>query len=496
MIPLSLDQIATIVGGTLNEAADPHTVVNGTVEFDSRKVTPGGLFLCIPGARVDGHDFAAAAIADGAVAVIATRPVEVPAIMVQPLGKVDSRATALENDENGCTAAILQALAKLARYVVKTLIDEESLTVVGITGSSGKTTTKDLVTQVLSTAGAVVSPPGSFNNELGFPWTALRADRNTRFLVLEMSARGIGHIHDLTEIVAPTIGVVLNVGHAHLGEFGSQEAIAQAKGELVEALPAAAYGGIAILNADDDRVSQMSQRTKARVITFGTRPSADFTAVDIRMDRLSRASYTLSALGHEYPVQLAVSGEHNVLNSLAALIVAHACDIPLQQAITALSQATIVSGRRMDVKELSNSTIVINDSYNANPDSMRAAIAALSNMARTSTEMKRESWAILGLMGELGKESISQHVALAKTLADCGIDHVLTVGSNSEMNSLCDAAHEMGVSAVSIDNKEDAAAYLSEHYHPGDVILVKASQAVGLWTIADTIISAANGAAE
>lgn len=496
MIPLSLAQIATIVGGTLNEAADPQTVVDGTVEFDSRNVTPGGLFLCIPGARVDGHDYAATAIAAGAVAVVASRPVDVPAIMVQPLGKVESNATALENDEDGSAAAILQALGKLARHVVKTLVAEETLTVVGITGSSGKTTTKDLISQVLAIGGPVVAPPGSFNNELGFPWTALRADRDTRFLVLEMSARGIGHIRDLADIVAPSVGVVLNVGHAHLGEFGSQDAIAQAKGELVEALPGAAYGGFAVLNADDERVAAMAQRTSARVITYGTRPSADFTAEDVHLDELSRPSYTLVAMGQEYPVQLAVSGEHNVLNSLAALIVAHACDIPMKRAIKVLRTATITSGRRMEVRELADDTIIINDSYNANPDSMWAAIAALGAMAHPSPETRRNSWAVLGLMGELGEESVAQHVALAETLNACGIEHALLVGHCPEMDSLADAAHDMGVSVVSVDNKEDAVCYLAKHRHPGDVILVKASQAVGLWTIADAISAAANGAAE
>ena len=290
--------------------------------------------------------------------------------------------------------------------------------------------------------------------------------------------------------------MVLNVGHAHLGEFGSQEAIAQAKGELVEALPAAAYGGFAVLNADDERVSQMAQRTSARVITYGTRPSADFTAENIRLDELSRASYTLVTMGEEYPVELAVSGQHNVLNSLAALIVAHACDIPMKRAIKALRSATITSGRRMEVRELADGTIVINDSYNANPDSMRAAFSALGAMAHPAPDTHRNSWAVLGMMGELGEESVTQHAALAETLAACGIDHVVLVGRCAEMDSLCDAAQDMGVSVVSVDNKEDAVSYLTEHRHPGDVILVKASQAVGLWTIADAISAAANGAAE
>ncbi|HET9518288.1 MAG TPA: UDP-N-acetylmuramoyl-tripeptide--D-alanyl-D-alanine ligase, partial [Actinoplanes sp.] len=237
MITLSLGDIAEITGGVLVDA-DPAVTVTGGVEFDSRAVGPGGLFVAFTGERVDGHDFADAAVAAGAVAVLGSRDTGRPGIVV---------------------ADPLAALARLARAVVDRL---PQLTVIGLTASSGKTTTKDLIGQLTARLGATVAPPGSFNNELGHPHTVLRATADTRYLVLELGARGPGHIRHLTEAAPPRIGLVLNVGAAHLGEFGSIEQTAAAKGELVEALPA---GGVAILNADDPLVAAMAARTAARV---------------------------------------------------------------------------------------------------------------------------------------------------------------------------------------------------------------------------------------
>src|SRR6478735_6685154 len=295
MIPMTLARIAEIVGGELHDVADPSAEVTGTVEFDSRKVAGGGLFLALPGARVDGHDHAAAAIEAGAVAVLAARPVGVPAVVVTPTpGAGPSKAMALEHDTDGSGAAVLAALAKLARASVDDLA-AKGLTVVGVTGSAGKTSTKDLLAAVLRPLGPVVAPPGSFNNELGHPWTALRADADTGFLVLEMSARGRGHIASLANIAPPKIGVVLNVGTAHLGEFGSRDAIAAAKGELAESLPSADEGGVAILNADDPLVAAMAPRTSARVVLVGRSESAHVRATDIVLDEKARARFTLTA---------------------------------------------------------------------------------------------------------------------------------------------------------------------------------------------------------
>ncbi|MER6799651.1 UDP-N-acetylmuramoyl-tripeptide--D-alanyl-D-alanine ligase, partial [Amycolatopsis mediterranei] len=319
MIVLSLAEIADVVGGRLHRA-DPGAQVTGTVEFDTRELTSGGLFVALPGEKVDGHDFAAQAVEAGAVAVLAAREVDAPAIVVPPLaaGEAHERSVALTGDKDGSGAAVLAALAKLARYVVQRLAEGE-LTVVGVTGSSGKTSTKDVIAQLLEPLGPTIAPPGSFNNELGHPWTALRAGAETRHLVLELSARGPGHIAHLAAIAPPKIGVVLNVGSAHVGEFGSREGIAKTKGELVEALP---EDGVAVLNLDDPLVAAMASRTKARVVFVGESPSAQVRAENITLDDEARASFRLITPAGEAGVKLPLHGEHHVGNALSAAAVA------------------------------------------------------------------------------------------------------------------------------------------------------------------------------
>src|SRR5271163_5010335 len=325
MIDLTAAQTAEIVGGTLADispqaAAERH--VTGTVEFDSRAVGPGGLFLALPGARSDGHDHAASAVAAGAAAVLAARPVGVPAIVVSP-EPGDSRAGVLEHDPDGSGAAVLAALAKLAKAVATELV-AGGLRIIGITGSSGKTSTKDLVKAVLEPLGEVVAPPGSFNNELGHPWTVLRATRSTDFLVLEMSARHPGNIAALAAIAPPAVGVVLNVGTAHLGEFGSREAIARTKAELPQSVSAS---GAVILNVDDPTVAAMAQLTEAWVIRVSRAPDTDSGPSDVwaegvSLDELARPRFTLHAKGTQAEVQLGVYGDHQVTNALCAGAVA------------------------------------------------------------------------------------------------------------------------------------------------------------------------------
>lgn len=277
MITLTLAEVAEIVGGQLN--GDPHIRVD-SVEFDSRKVTPHTLFVALRGARVDGHDFATSV--DGPV--LAARPVDAPSAVVPHIDNPQSNADAYAHDPSGDNASVLEALSKLARYN----IDHADVTVIGVTGSAGKTSTKDLIASVVQRLGSTVAPPGSFNNELGHPYTALRCDKTTDYLVAELSARGLGHVAHLAQIAPPTIGVVLNVGTAHLGEFGSREVIAQAKGELVAALPST---GVAVLNADDQLVTNMP--TSAKVVRFSTTMEADYYATDIQLGELSQASFVL-----------------------------------------------------------------------------------------------------------------------------------------------------------------------------------------------------------
>ncbi|MBU3064060.1 UDP-N-acetylmuramoyl-tripeptide--D-alanyl-D-alanine ligase [Nocardia sp. NEAU-G5] len=483
MIEITLREIAEIVGGTLHDVPDPAVQVTGAVEFDSRRIHSGDLFLALPGAHADGHDFAAAAVAAGAVAVLAARPVGVPAVVVPPATAHQPAAGAylLTHDTDGSAAAVLGALAKLANASVRRLSTSGELTVVGVTGSSGKTSTKDLLAQVLSPLGSVVAPPESFNNELGFPWTALRADSGTRFLVLELSARGPGHIKALTEIAPPAIGVVLNVGTAHLGEFGGREAIAQAKGELVEAL---SPDGLAVLNADDPNVAAMASRTGARVVTVGQAANADIRAVDVQLDEAARARFTLRAKGSEVPVQLAVHGEHQVGNALSAAAVALECGADLATVAAALAGATAASKHRMDVRTRADGVTVINDSYNANPDSVRAALKALVTMAKPQS---RRSWAVLGEMAELGEDSVIEHDRIGRLAVRLDVDRLIVVGTGRPSHALHQGAvmeGSWGEESILVPDIDAALGVLEAELAPDDVVLVKASNSVGLWAVA------------
>ncbi|MDP0399480.1 UDP-N-acetylmuramoyl-tripeptide--D-alanyl-D-alanine ligase [Tsukamurella strandjordii] len=497
MIELTLAQIAEIVGGTLHDVPDPDAKVTGTVEFDSREIGPGGLFLALPGARVDGHDFAATAIDKGAVAVLGARPVGVPAIVVPVSGETDNRVMALESDTDGTGAAVLGALGALAAYCTKTLA-ADGLTVVGVTGSAGKTSTKDLIAAVLRPLGETVAPPGSFNNEIGHPWTALRATASTKYLVLEMSARGEGHIAALAKVAPPRIGVELNVGTAHLGEFGSREAIARAKGELVEALPA---DGVAVLNADDAAVAAMASRTGARVVFYGT-ADADVRASDVVLDAQARASFTLHTAAGTAPVALKVHGEHQVHNALAAAAVGLECGATPAQVAEALSAAGAASPRRMDVFTTADGVTVVNDTYNANPDAMRAALRSLVLMsehdadgARLPGRERRRTFAVLGEMGELGEESILEHDRLGRFLVRLDITSTICVGGSRAVHALWQGAvmeGSWGSEAVRVDTREEAVERLRAELQPGDLVLVKASKSEKMWEVAESLGPAAH----
>ncbi len=488
MIPLTVAEVADIVGGRLDgiSAEDAAaTRVTSTVEFDSRALTPGSLFLALPGARADGHDFARAAVEAGAVAVLAARPVGVPAIVVPPAPATDAHSGALEHDTDGSGAAVLAALAALAGAVATRLVDG-GLRIVGITGSSGKTSTKDLIAAVLRPLGEVVAPPGSFNNELGHPWTVLRATEQTDFLVLEMSARHPGNIAALARIAPPSVAVVLNVGTAHLGEFGSREVIATTKAELVQAVP---DSGVVVLNADDPVVAGMAAQTSARVVTVGRSATADVRAEDIELDDLARPRFTLVTRGGSVPVRLAVHGEHQVGNALAAAAVALECGAGLDQVAGALAAAAPASRHRMEVRTRADGVTVINDAYNANPDSMRAGLQALATMARSGA--RRRSWAVLGEMGELGDESISEHDRIGRLAVRLDISRLIVVGTGRPMSAMHQGAvmeGSWGSESVQVADADAALALLRAELVPGDVVLVKASNAAGLGALAESLL--------
>ncbi|HEY0494221.1 MAG TPA: UDP-N-acetylmuramoyl-tripeptide--D-alanyl-D-alanine ligase [Kutzneria sp.] len=482
MIELTLREIADAVGGRLHDT-DGDAKVTGAVEFDTRKLTDGSLFVALPGERVDGHDFAKQAVDQGAAAVLAAREVDAPAVIVPPVTDAHSRSVALTGDKDGAGAAVLAGLAKLARHVVDRLPD---LTVVGVTGSSGKTSTKDLIAQVLAPMGATVAPPGSFNNELGHPWTVLRADRDTRHLVLELSARGPGHIAHLCEVAPPRIGVVLNVGSAHLGEFGSREGIAQTKGELVEALP---EDGLAVLNADDPLVAAMAGRTRARVVFVGEDPKAAVRATDIVLDEQARASFRLVTPQGEADVTLGVHGAHQVGNALSAVAVALELGATVEQVAQRLGNAQRVSERRMDVRTREDGVTVVNDAYNANPESVRAALKSLAAMARAGAQPRR-SWAVLGMMGELGDSHVSAHDEIGRLAVRLDISRLVVVGDAARpMHQGAHLEGSWGQESVLVPDVAAAVALLRDELQPGDVVLVKASKSEALWRVAEELLN-------
>ncbi|MFJ1954535.1 UDP-N-acetylmuramoyl-tripeptide--D-alanyl-D-alanine ligase [Streptomyces microflavus] len=449
MIPLSLEAVATAVGGRLCDVPDPFALMSAPAVVDSRTVEPGGLFAALPGEHTDGHAFAVNAVKSGAVAVLATRPVGVPAVVVDD---------------------VLDALAALARTVLAAVPD---VTVIGLTGSAGKTSTKDLLAQVLPELGETIATVKSFNGEIGMPLTVTHLEEGVRYLVLEMGARGIGHIAHLTRIAPPAVGLVLNVGTAHVGEFGGREQIAKAKGELLEALPA---DGLAVLNADDPLVADMASRTSARVLTFGIETDADVRALAITLDPAGRASFTLAASGIKARVALSLHGVHHVSNALAAAAVAIGLGAGVDKTAAALSRAVLMASGRMEVTDRSDGVRIINDAFNANPDSMKAAFTTLEAMADG-----RRTIAVLGEMKELGADAVEDHRQVGRLAAATGIDVLIAVGGD-DAQAMAEAAQQDNpqLKVVEARDRDHALTLASDLIHPGDIVLVKGSHSVEL----------------
>jgi len=454
MIRLTLREIAAVVGGTVD--GDPAVVVDGAAFVDSRSPVPGGLFVAVAGEHVDGHAYAVGAHEAGAAAVLGSRSTGVPAVLVEDP---------------------VAALGLLARH----LLDALDLTVLALTGSQGKTGTKDYLAQVLEAAGPTVATASNFNNELGVPLTVLRADAATAYLVVEMGARGLGHIAYLCRIAPPRVGAVINVGTAHLGEFGSRETIAVAKGELVEALPA---DGTAVLNADDPLTAAMSARTAARPLTFGA--AGDVAWRGVELDDLGRPSFELGHAGTWRPVRLTQSGLHQVANAAAAAAMALAVGMSLADVADALSAARSASRWRMELTERADGLLVVNDAYNANPASMAAAIDALVAIGE---RRQRRTVAVLGEMKELGDEAPEAHREVGRTAAVAGVDLVVAVGEPAR--GIAEGAH--GTEgwtgrAVLTAGRDEAADWVRENVAAEDVVLVKASRGAALEKIADRLL--------
>ncbi|MET3175233.1 UNVERIFIED_ORG: UDP-N-acetylmuramoyl-tripeptide--D-alanyl-D-alanine ligase [Arthrobacter sp. UYCu721] len=471
MIALTAAEIADITHGRLD--ADPG-ITPLSVVTDSREAAAGSLYVAKPGEHADGHDFVAAAFSRGAVLVLAERPVTGPDGVRYPAVLVEDAVLAM-----GAMAAEAVRRIRLARSAAG-----EALTIIGITGSAGKTTTKDLLAGILTQQAATVAPQGSYNGEVGVPLTVFRADTQTRYLVIEMGATGIGHIRYLADMVKPDIGVVLGIGTAHAGEFGGVENIAQAKGELLEAL---AGGGTAVLNLDDDRVAAMRSRTGATVLGFSAEGRADATVRAVNPDTNAEGNpeFELVLPGGETGLHVSsrLIGAHHTGNLLAAAAAAHAAGVPGQDIAASLSTQSAASRWRMERTERADGVTVINDAYNANPESMRAALRTLADLGRG-----RRTWAVLGAMLELGPDSIREHTVVGTQVVRLNISRLVVVGR--EARALYVSAVQEGSwgdECVFAETAEDAYALLNAELEPGDLVLFKSSNSVGLRHLGDRI---------
>lgn len=462
MLRMRASELAAATGGTLH---GDDVEVTGSVETDSRLVAPGSVFFAMPGEATDGHRFIDAAIEAGAALIVAERPVEqdVPHVLV---------------------AEGVVALGALAADVIARVRAAGELTVVGVTGSNGKTTTKNMLQAILEQHGPTVTPVKSFNNEVGAPMTMLRIDEATRYLVLEMGASVVGDIARLTAMAHPEIGVVLKVGLAHAGEFGGIETTTRAKTEMVTDLPA--YG-VAVLNRDDERVRGMAQATQARVAWFGTDPGPADEPTRLWADGIDSSLDGTVATVHRgdesWPLRMRILGEHHVMNALAALTATDALGLPIEGAIDALAGLERAERGRMEVLEPGGGITVINDAYNASPDSTAAALRALAHMTR---QAGRRSVAVLGEMAELGPHAVEEHDRLGRQAVRLRIDRLVVVGAGAKaIHDAAELESSFGQDTVFVETADDAEALLRETLVAGDVVLFKASNVSGLQALAE-----------
>jgi len=446
MITLTAGEIALLVGGEL--LCDRDLLISKAPVFDSRLATPGCFFLALKGENADGHEFAADAYRNGAMFSLTSQRIDGPCIVVKD---------------------VLEALSILAAFVRKRL---DKLVVIGITGSQGKTSTKDLLTHMLGAVGPTVAPAGSFNNDLGLPITLLQCDDRTRFCILEMGARHMGDIARLCEIAKPNIGVVLTVGTAHIGEFGSREVIAQTKGELIASLD---KDGIAILGTYDEFTPKMASLHQGQVILFGEKTDIQVRAADVEM-REGRPHFDLVTPAGRDAVGMRAVGAHQVANALAVAAVGTALALPLELIASSLSTAEISSKWRMELHE-SADLLIINDAYNANPESMSAAMRALVLFAQ---ERGGSAWAFVGKMNELGQTQAPQSAAIGALAVELGIDHLVEINAP-------EYGEPVGAMVIHQRPTIESALDLVEYFAPGDVVLVKASRSQGFEVLAESL---------
>jgi len=464
MVTMSAARLAELVTGEVVSGM-PQTVFSG-VEIDSRSITRGMAFFALPGERTDGHAFVGAALAAGArVAVVSRFDVTVAA----QAGASDA-AVVLVSD----VAGALRALASHHRGTLR-------CPVIGITGSTGKTSTKDFLLAALGPDRGVTATQGNRNNELGVPLTVLSAGNKTGVLIVEMGMRAEGEIERLCSTARPTAGIVTNIGQTHLETLGSQEAIARAKGELVACVPAS---GRIFLNGDDARSRSLEARSAAPVTWYGTGASVDVRATDLSVDEYGRASFTLIAGGERASVTLPLPGRHHAYTAAAAAAAALYLGVPLAEIAERLADVE-VTGMRMQVFVAANGITVVNDAYNANPTSMRAAVDALADMRAHGSRV-----AVLGDMAELGSLTELAHFRIGEAVARSGIEALVTVGPRAKR--IAEGAVAEGMPAESVRpcaNADEASEVLDDLLDPGDIVLVKASRSMGLERIVERILA-------
>ncbi|GAB3273290.1 UDP-N-acetylmuramoyl-tripeptide--D-alanyl-D-alanine ligase [Microbacterium lacusdiani] len=465
MIALSLSEIAAAVDGELrlHGADTAETVVSGAVDTDSRAMAPGGVFVAKPGETTDGHLFVGAAIEKGAVLALVERVVDEPVTQI-------------------VVPDVVAAIAALAREVVGRVRARGDLRIVGITGSNGKTTTKNMLATVLRPEGETVAPVGSYNNAVGAPLTMLRVTEDTRYLVGEFGADDKGQIARLAGLVTPDVGVVLMVGMAHAGGFGGIEATVRAKSELVSAVR---DGGTAVLNADDPRVAGMSSIAEERglgIRWFGEAETADVRASDLKVTA-DGTHATITVDGRSFPLHLRVLGAHHVKNALAAITAAVAMGVAPEAAVERIGTVELAERWRMQVMG-GDRVRIINDAYNASPDSMAAALRTLAQITGPDERMV----AVLGAMSELGEYAHEEHAKIGLLAVRLRIPRIVVVGQ--EARSLYLAAVAEGSwsdEAVFFEDADAAYEYLRGELRDGDRVLVKSSNSAGLRLLGDRL---------
>ncbi|MDO5493292.1 MAG: UDP-N-acetylmuramoyl-tripeptide--D-alanyl-D-alanine ligase [Nesterenkonia sp.] len=475
MIPLTAAEVAALTEGALRGVDDAEELVVTSADTDSRAMTEGSLFVAKPGETTDGHRFIDSALAAGARLVLAERETDDPDGGPHPAVLVDD---------------VVLAMGRLAAGIVDRIRAHSPTTVIGITGSAGKTTTKDLLRAVLEAEGPTVAPQGSYNGEVGVPLTVFTAALETRFLVVEMGADGPGNIRYLSEMVRPDVGAVLMVGSAHAGKFGGTDRIAAVKQELVEAVPAQ---GRVILNADDAQVRAMAEVAAAPITWLSVDgegpggPTDDVVAArGVTLDEAGRAGFDLH-LGTAPARRLTsgLTGAHHVTNVLAAAAAARAVGVAAEDVAARLDGRGPSSRWRMERTERADGVTVINDAYNANPESMREALRTLATIARAG---RRRSVAVLGAMLELGDESIMRHTQLGETVVRLNIAQTLVVGDEAyPLYRGAVAEGSWGTEVLWVATSDEAEQRLREILEPGDVVLFKSSNSAGLRLLGDRI---------